>query len=181
MDVSATSALNLFNFQSAQAAGSQSSAVLKVLAQAYTDSTSSLGSTDDLSALAGFQNLSPLVSAIYSQAGTQAAASLQGLSGNQLFEGVNSSSATSLLGGLGTDAASQGFLSALTSTSTLATTASLARQAYGTGNLTTEAQNQATAETNAANQGTTPTAATLAQTLAAAQLAATNNTFTLLA
>lgn len=205
MDVSGTSSsTSLYAYQSAVAANGQTSAVFQALTSAYNSSASSDG-TDPLTALVGEANNSSLVSAIYTQGqalqsgGTGGSTSgIQGLAPSQIVGGLDASAASSLLQGLSTDSSSgnglQGFDAAIGGAVTLATTASQAQQAYGNGTLTSEAQTQAKADQNAAASTTTTTGDTVTSTsgatgvpayvqqaTAAAQLAALNNTFSLLA
>jgi len=198
MDIATASSQSLYSYQSALAGGSQAGAVLQALTQAYSNANnlaSSDTSVDPLSNLAGEASLSPLVSAIYTQSraassGTGTAPSL-GISASQLFGGLDSSSASALLSGLSSDAAAglQGFDTATTGASALASAQYAAQQAYGGGTLSADAQAQANAETQAANgtnsadatAATTPAASYVDQALQTAQLAAMNNTFTLLA
>jgi hypothetical protein len=192
MDVSTTSSQNLFSYQAALAGGTQSQAVLQTLAKAYSQSSGSLDNSDGLSGLAGQANLGPLVSAIYAQAsaaqtsGTTAQAS--GVSGLQLgsyYGNLDSGAAAGLLTQTfgSSSSSSDGFGLGISSTTTLASAAADARKAYGTGTLTQDAQTQASAiqPTEGTTAGSNNALTYLTQAASAAQLAAMNNTFTLLA
>ena len=195
MDINPTVAHSLYSYQAALAGGGQGSAILQALTQSYTSSSaanSSNAATDPLTALVGESASSPLVSAIYAQSqATGTSPSSLGITPEQLFGGLDSSSASALLTGLSSDAAAglQGFDSAVTGSSSLASSQYAAQQAYGNGTLSSDAQAQANAEAAAAN-GTNTGDATAAnsngaayvdQTVQAAQTAAINNTFSLLA
>ncbi|BDU71815.1 hypothetical protein [Mesoterricola silvestris] len=195
MTIDATAALGTYAYQSTLATTSRANAVFQVLAQAYSNSQST--SSDPLSALVSQANNAPLVSAIYTQGkalqasgtadGTTQATGLLGLDTAQLVSGLSSASSSSSLSELFGDATSGflGFDAATASGSTLALLAAQARKAYGSGTLTADAKAQAAAgasEADAASgAGTSTSQPYLLQASAAAQLAAMNNTFTLLA
>jgi hypothetical protein len=182
MDISSASSQSLYAYQSALAGGTQTSAVFQALTQAYTSSSSQ--STGDIADLAGEVNTSPLVSAIYASSSSASASSVTGLQPETLVGGIDSSTAANLLSGLSSDASSglQGFDGALSNSGALAAAASTAQETYGTGTLTQDAQTQAAASaTTAGTSLTSATAAYTSQAVANAQLAALNNTFSLLA
>jgi hypothetical protein len=207
MDVGTTTSQNLYSYQSAVAGGTQAQAIFQTLTKAYAQSSSALSATDGLSVLAGQANLKPLISAIYTQGkaiqaadaangtdstsasnATNAIAGLQSGSYGNLDASAASSLLTQLFGGGGDSSSTlQGFGVGLSSASSLASVAADARKAYGGGTLTSDAQAQAAAtlkeasgtgtDTGTSNQNATYSV----QAAVAAQLAAMNNTFTLLA
>lgn len=189
MDVSSASAQSLYAYQAAVAGGTQASAIFQALTQAYTASSGAESSPGDMADLVGQSNTAALVPAIYNASGalkngTAGASAILGLQSSPMVEGLDSTAAANLLSGLGSDGSSglQGFDGALSNSGALATAAALARETYGKGNLTADAQSQAAA--NAAAAGTSassPTATYLAQASNTARLSALNNTFTLLA
>ena len=193
MDVSSATSQNLYSYQASLAGGTQSQAILQTLAQAYSQGSSNLDNSDGLSGLAGQANLGPLVSAIYAQGSatsqasgdTSQTAGISGLQSGSYFGNLNSGAAAGLLTQTFGDASSSsdGFALGISSTTTLASAAADARKAYGTGTLTQEAQTQASAiQPTTGTANTTNDAQTyLAQAASSAQLAAINNTFTLLA
>ncbi len=186
MTTAISPAQSLYSYQTALSSSGQSQAVLQILAQAYTASSSALDGTDALTSLVGQANLKPLVTAIYNQSaalqasGTDASA-ITGLSSSELVGGLSSSSASSMLSQLFGDSTSalQGFNSSITSGTSLATLASQAQKAYGTGNLTASAQSQAASLLDTSGSGSSN--ASILQAALSAQMAAINNTFTLLA
>ena len=193
MNINPAASQSLYSYQTALAANGQGSATLGALSQAYSDAQTSNGSTDPLASLVGQTNAGSLASAIYtvSQAQqTSDTSGVQGLAPSQVVGGLDASSATALLTGLSTDAASglQGF--DVTGSSTLAATASQAKQAYGNGNLSSDAQDQTT-KAEAAQNGSSASSANDAATAATspylqlavqtAQHAAMTNTFNMLA
>jgi hypothetical protein len=196
MTIDATPALTSYTYQSALATTSRANAVFQVLAQAYSNTQGTSGS-DPLTALISQTNNAPLVSAIYTQgkalqaAGTAdadtTATGLLGLSTSQLVSGLSSTTSSSSLSELFGDSTSglSGFGSATSGGPALALLAAQAQKAYGAGNLTADARSQASANAtsadNASGAGTSTSQTYLIQASAAAQLAAMNNTFTLLA
>jgi hypothetical protein len=176
MDVTATSAANLYHFQTALASSGQASAIFGALTQSYAQASAGLASGGgDLSSVVGQANLGPLVSAIYAQSGAQGA--LQDLGASGLVGGLDANAASALLFNLGGDSSSSlsGFESAVQSRTTLASTAADALKAYGSGTVTQLAQAEAPAATG-------QDAGTLAvQAAFAAQQNILNTTFTLLA
>ncbi|GEM_PF-3176747 len=195
MTADVTSALGAYSYQSTLATSGRANAVFQVLAQAYSNSRGT--SSDPLSALVSQANNAPLVSAIYTQgkalqaSGTaddaSTATGLLGLSTSQLVSGLSSAGGSASLSELFGDSATglAGFAAAASGGPDLALLAAQARKAYGSGNLTSEARSQASASAAAADDasgaGTSTSQAYLLQTSAAAQAAALNNTFTLLA
>ena len=129
MDVSALGALNLYTYQATLRKASQTSpaesarnqAVLQALTSTYAATSSSAGSTDSLSALAGSGGfLGPLVNGIY------AAASAASSSGNiASLRGLASSpkAASTLLASSGSSGLAGLSSAALNPTATLALTA----------------------------------------------------------
>lgn len=197
MTIAAASALSTYSYQSSLASTSQANAVFQVLAQAYSNGASASSGSDPLTALVSQTNMAPLVSAIYTQgkalqdSGTAdadtTATGLLGLSTSQLVSGLSSTTSSTSLSELFGDSASglSGFDSATSSRSTLALLTAQAQKAYGTGTLTSEAKAQASASAAAADTasgtGTSTSQTYGTQMTIAAQLAAMNNTFTLLA
>ncbi|WP_306601873.1 hypothetical protein [Geothrix sp. 21YS21S-2] len=195
MTIDATSALSTYSYQSTLATTSRANAVFQVLAQAYSNAQGT--SSDPLTSLISQTNNAPLVSAIYTQgkalqaAGTAdadtTATGLLGLSTSQLVSGLSSTTSSSSLSELFGDSSAglSGFGPATASGSALALLAAQAQKAYGGGNLTADAASQAAANAAAADKtsgaGTSTSQTYLLQASAAAQLAAMNNTFTLLA
>ncbi len=191
-----TSALGAYSYQSTLATSGRANAVFQVLAQAYSNSKGTSGA-DPLSALVSQANNAPLVSAIYTQGkalqaagtadGASTATGLLGLSTSQLVSGLSSSTGSSYLSELFGDSTPglAGFTAATSGGPDLALLAAQARKAYDSGNLTSEARSQASASAAAADDasgaGTSTSQAYLLQASAAAQVAALNNTFTLLA
>jgi len=194
MTIAASTALSTYSYQSTQATTSRANAVFQVLAQAYSNSKDT--SSDPLASLISQTNNAPLVSAIYTQgkalqaAGTadadSTATGLLGLNTSQLAYGLTSASSSDLSQLLGDSTTGlSGFGSATSGGSTLALLAAQAQKAYGAGNLTADAKAQAStnaaAADNASGTGSSTSQTYLLQAAAAAQLAAMNNTFTLLA
>ena len=184
MNIGATTAQNIYDYQSTLTSAGRASAVFQVLTQAYSQSSAALGSSNDLATLAGQANLKPLINAIYSQgkaiqaAGGTADNGVQGLQPAQLFGGVDSGSASTLLTQLFGDSASSlpGFG---VGAAPLSMVSADAVKAYGSGNLTQNAQAQAAATLGGSASSNPSTNAI--QAAITAQMAAINNTFTLLA
>jgi len=184
MNIGATTAQNIYDYQSTLTTAGRASAVFQVLTQAYSQSSAAMGSSNDLATLAGQANLKPLISAIYTQgkaiqaAGGTADNGVQGLQASPLYGGVDSSAASSLLTQLFGDSASS--LSSFgVGASTLSMVGADARKAYGSGNLTQAAQAQAAQTLNGSSSSST--SANAIQAAISAQMASINNTFTLLA
>jgi hypothetical protein len=105
MDLSSASAISSYNYQRALKTGSQDTAVLQALTQAYASQNTPLpGDTsapDSLTQLAGASALGPLVSGIYSVsvASGGSASPVHGMAASlTTVGGVNASSAATLLG-----------------------------------------------------------------------------------
>ena len=115
MDIRATGAANLYNYQSTAKSSSQSAAVLQVLAQTYGEAAASgsgLFASDALSSLAGTdQAMAALTAGVYSAAAANGNSSFptDGLS-SATIGGLDASSASSLLGGMGSTGTSDGLL-----------------------------------------------------------------------
>jgi len=112
MNIGATSAVNLYNYQSTVQSSGQSAAVLQALAQTYSGAAASgeglFSSTDSLSALAGSSDtLGSLMGGIYSASAANGSTdfSAAGLSTSSIG-GLDSSSASSLLNSLGKSSSS---------------------------------------------------------------------------
>jgi hypothetical protein len=177
MDVSATSAANLYSFQSTAKSSGQTAAVLQALGSVVTQSQGS--GSDGMSNALTMATTAPVVNAMYSMAtntGTKVdlAATLQGYTS---YGGLDSGAASALLSGAGSGANS-GLDSALTASSTLALTAYSANQKYGTGiGAATGASANQTTTTPA---GSTGGNADVTQVLAAAQASSFSTTLSLL-
>jgi len=141
MDIGSATSTSLYNYQTNLKSGSQSSAILQALDSAYTSASAADASSDPTTALLGASTVGALTIGI--NAVNQAANSASGSSGSSsaisglssaTFGGLNSTSAISLLAGLGSSSSSsaglQGFGASVLGSNTLAIAAYQAQQDY---------------------------------------------------
>lgn len=127
MDVSAATALNQYTFQNTAKTSGPSAAVVQALAQAYTNSRDSAGTSAMSQVLTTISN-APLVNALMGLAGTDATAAAA-LQGNTTYGGLDSATASSLLSSM-SSSSNQGFTAALNASTSMALAAYQASKTY---------------------------------------------------
>jgi hypothetical protein len=164
MDLGAALSVSSYSYQTTTQNSGSSAGVVQALSQAYdaTAAATSPSSSDPLAALAGASAIGPLVSGLtaLTQANQPSGQGVQGVSFASSYGGLDLTSATSLLAGLGSGSDSaaglQGFGSAVSGPADLAAAGYLAQQAYGAQDpaATTQAQ-AAVAQAQAATSAST--------------------------